>query len=187
MMRAAAISILVAALAGCAVYYGHRLDQRYGAADPARYDRRAPAPTGAPDYWSDVKPLLDSRCVVCHGCYDAPCQSNLASYQGVTRGAHKDQVYAAGRLIAAAPTRLFFDAHANTEWRGKGFYPVLNERVATPEADREGGVMYRLLRLKRQHPLPAGAVLPADRFDFSLARSQQCPAIEEMDRFEQKY
>jgi hypothetical protein len=185
-VRGAAISIFVAALAGCAVYYGQRLDERYGAADPGRYDRPAPAITG-PDFWRDVKPVLDSRCVVCHGCYDAPCQSNLASYQGVTRGASKDQVYNAARLIAAEPTRLFFDAHSNAAWRGKGFYPVLNERAATPEANRDGGVMYRLLQLKRAHPLPAGARLPVDKFDFSLDRPQQCPSIEEMDRFEQRF
>ncbi|MGH6692922.1 MAG: fatty acid cis/trans isomerase, partial [Gammaproteobacteria bacterium] len=181
-----AVPVLAATLAGCAVYYAHRLDQRYGAADPGRYDRPAPTVTG-PDYWREVKPILDQRCVVCHGCYDAPCQSNLASYQGVTRGANKDLVYNAARLLAAEPTRMFFDAHSNAAWRGKGFYPVLNERAATPEADREGGVMYRLLRLKREHPLPAGAVLPRERFDFSLDRSQQCPAIEEMDRFEQRF
>jgi fatty acid cis/trans isomerase CTI len=186
MMRGAAISILVAVLAGCAVYYGYRLDERYGPADPARYDR--PSPVDATlDYWRDVKPVLDGRCAVCHGCYDAPCQSNLASYQGVTRGARKDNVYDAARLFAAEPTRLFFDAQSNVEWRTKGFYPMLNERAATAEANREGGVMYRLLRLKRAHPLPTGAVLPASQFDFSLDRSQQCPAIEEMDRFEEKY
>jgi hypothetical protein len=22
----------------------------------------------------EVQPILDKRCVVCHGCYDAPCQ-----------------------------------------------------------------------------------------------------------------
>src|SRR5688500_6932923 len=173
-------------LAGGAVYYGHRLDKRYGPADPARFDRPPPAQP-APDYWRDVKTVLDSRCVVCHGCYDAPCQSDLASYQGVTRGANKDKVYDAARLLAAAPTRLFFNAWTNAEWRGKGFYPMLNERAATPEANRDGGVMYRLLQLKCAHPLPAGAVLPAERFDFSLDRSQQCPSIEEMDRFEQRF
>ncbi len=185
-MRAVTISILVTALAGCAVYYGYRLDDRYGPADPARYDRPVPA-DAALDYWRDVKPIVDSRCVVCHGCYDAPCQLNLASYHGLTRGSDKGRVYDAGRLLADEPTRLFFDAQSNAAWRGKGFYPVLNERAMTPEANREASVLYRLLRLKRMHPLPAGAVLPGDRFDFSLDRAQQCPAIEEMDRFEQKF
>ncbi len=185
-MRAVTISILVAVLAGCAVYYGLRLDDLYGPSDPARYDRPVPADPTL-DYWRDVKPIVDNRCVVCHGCYDAPCQLNLASYQGVTRGSDKRMVYDAARLLAASPTRLFVDAQSNAEWRTKGFNPVLNERAMTPEANREASVLYRLLRLKRTHPLPAGAVLPKDRFDFSLGREQQCPAIEEMDRFEQKF
>jgi hypothetical protein len=185
-MRTLATLLLLSALAGCAVYYGFRLDERYGPSDPARYDRPSPAHATL-DYWRDVKPVLDGRCVVCHGCYDAPCQLNLASYQGVTRGSEESAVYDAARLLAAQPTRMFFDAQSNDAWRERGFRPVLNERAMTPEANREAGVLYRLLRLKRAHPMPAGAVLPKDRFDFSLGRAQQCPAIEEMDRFEQKY
>jgi len=185
-MRTAWVFLLVVVLAGCAVYYGHRLDERYGPADPARYDRPSPAQIPL-DYWRDVKPIVDSRCVVCHGCYDAPCQANLASYQGMTRGANKDKVYDAARLIATRPTRLFVDAESNAAWRGKGFYPVLNERGMAPEADREGSVLYRLLRLKRMNPLPAGDVLPRSHFDFSLDRAQQCPAIEEMDGFERRF
>jgi len=186
LMRALGALLLLSVFAGCAVYYGLRLDDLYGPADPARYDRPVPADATL-DYWRDVKPIVDNRCVVCHGCYDAPCQVNLASYQGMTRGANEDAVYDAARLLAASPTRLFVDAQSNAEWRKKGFYPVLNERAMTPEANREASVLFRLLRLKRTHPLPAGAVLPGDRFDFSIDRSQQCPAIEEMDRFEQKF
>ncbi|HET8708124.1 MAG TPA: hypothetical protein VFM46_17595, partial [Pseudomonadales bacterium] len=26
------------------------------------------------DYLNNVKPILEKRCVVCHACYDAPCQ-----------------------------------------------------------------------------------------------------------------
>jgi hypothetical protein len=176
--------LAVLALAGCATYYAAQLDQRYGAADPARYDRPSPA-GGTPDY-SQVRTLLDSRCVVCHGCNDAPCQLDLASRAGVTRGANPAQVYAT-RVLAADPTRLSFDAQSNAQWRSKGFHPVLNERAATPEADREGSVLYRLLRQKQLHPGPAGGVLPRERFDVSLDRAQQCPAIEEMDAYERKH
>jgi len=185
-MRAHAVSILVAVLAGCAVYYGHRLDERFGPTDPARYDQPLPDDESL-SYWRDVKPVLDNRCVVCHGCYDAPCQANLASYQGVTRGATKESVYDAVRLLATAPSRMFVDAQSNVAWRGKGFHSLLNERAMTPEANREASVLYRSLRLKRAHPLPAGAVLPSGRFDFSLDRSQQCPAAEAMDGFEQRF
>ena len=184
-MRAAALSLLLAAIAGCAAYYGGHFDELYGPADPMRYDQ--PSREGATlEYQRDVKPILDNRCVVCHGCYDAPCQLNLASFQGVARGLNKEQVYSS-RIGAAEPTRLFADAQSNASWRTKGFEAVLNERAATPEANREASVLYRALRLKRAHPLPAGAALPGDRFDFSLDRAQQCPAIDAMDDFEKKF
>lgn len=177
--------VAVLALAGCATYFAtSQLDQRYGKPDLARYDRAAPA--GAAVGYQDVKPILDNRCVVCHGCNDAPCQLNLASRQGVTRGANPESVYAT-RVRTAEPARLFFDAQTNAEWRAKGFYPVLNERAATPEAEREGSALYRMLRQKQQFPGPTDGVLPKDRFDLSLDRAQQCPAIEAMDEYERKH
>ncbi|HWM44167.1 MAG TPA: fatty acid cis/trans isomerase, partial [Burkholderiales bacterium] len=121
-----------------------------------------------------------------HGCNDAACQLNLASHAGVTRGANPAQVYAT-RVVATDPTRMFFDAHSNAAWRAKGFHPVLNERAATPEAEREASVLYRVLRQKQKVPGPTGGVLPNERFDFSLDRAQQCTAIEGMDAYERKY
>ena len=75
---------------------------------------------------------------------------------------------------------MFLDAQSNTEWRKRDFYPVLNARAMTAEANREASVLYRLLRLKQQHPGAEGGALPADRFDFSLSRAQQCPSIEQI-------
>ncbi len=95
-------------------------------------------------------------------------------------------VYDAGRLLSANLTRLFEDAHSVQEWRDMGFYPVLNERDQTPQANRDAGVMARILALKREYPLPGSELLPAS-FDLSLNRDQQCPTIEEFDTFEQKY
>jgi hypothetical protein len=43
--------------------------------------------------------------------------------------------------LAIEPTRLFVDAHSPTEWREKQFYPILNERVQTKEANLEGGLV----------------------------------------------
>ena len=45
--------------------------------------------TGPKISWADdVQPVLEKRCVVCHGCFDAPCQLKLTSYEGLVRGAN---------------------------------------------------------------------------------------------------
>ncbi|QXP83804.1 fatty acid cis/trans isomerase [Methylococcus sp. Mc7] len=178
---------LVALIAGCAAYGRYQLDQRYGAPDPGRFDQSRSTAALPIEYRRDVKPILDSRCVVCHACYDAPCQLQLGSYEGVTRGANGEWVYDAARLLAAEPTRLFQDAASNAEWRTKGFHPVLNERSPAAEPNREAGVLARLLALKRRFDFPQYGLLPQDRYDFSLDRSQQCPAIEEIGRFESEH
>ncbi len=173
------------ALAGCTLLAERGLNERYGAADPARYDSPA-APPPDLSYRHDVQPILDRRCVVCHACYDAPCQLKLTAWEGVTRGGSKDRVYDGGRLIEAAPTRLYTDAQRASEWRQKGFHPVLNERAPSPQANLAAGVLYRLLDLKRRNPLPDGPVLPAS-FDFSLDRPQQCARLDELDAFERDH
>ncbi len=45
--------------------------------------------TTSVNFLTDVKPILDRRCVVCHSCYNAPCQLKLSSYEGLDRGASK--------------------------------------------------------------------------------------------------
>jgi len=79
-------------------------------------------------------------------------------------------------------TRLFEDAQSVAEWRDMDFYPVLNERDRTLEANRQASVMYRMLQLKEAHPLPDETLLSTD-FDLSLDRNQSCPKPEEFNRF----
>ena len=98
-------------------------------------------------FYKDVKPILDSRCVSCHGCYDAPCQLKLGSIQGLDRGATKQLVYNSTRLKAADPTRLFIDATDTEGWRKKGFYPVLNERIDTEVANLDNSILAKLIDL----------------------------------------
>ncbi len=183
-MRALLVLWVALLLTGCAYLAKVGLDARYGQADPGNLAAHTPEPAHV-DFWRDVKPVLDKRCVVCHGCYDAPCQLKLGAYEGIARGASKERVYNPARLIAARPTRLFVDARTPSQWRERGFHPVLNERRQTPQANIEASVMARMLLLKRRHPLPGGMPLP-DSFDFSLSRDQQCAAIEEFDAFERK-
>jgi hypothetical protein len=176
--------LLLVLVAGCATLIGTRdLDQRFGPADPSAFDRPRTGDASAPDYWKDVRPVLDARCVSCHACYDAPCQLDLASYAGITRGASAAPVYSSARVVAAPPTRLGFDAATNAQWRAKEFFPVLNERSQTAEANREAGVMYRLLALKAAQPGPEHGPLTDPDIDLSLDRPQSCVAPEGIDHY----
>ncbi len=185
-MRGFPFALLVACLASCATLTrDSSIDQRYGVPDSTRYDKPA-APSGGLSYRTDVQPILERRCVVCHGCYDAPCQLKLGAWEGVARGGSTAAVYDGGRLSEAPTTRLFVDAQQPSEWRRKGFFPVLNERAPTPEANLAASVLYRSLALKRAHPLPGAAVLPKP-FDFSLDRTQYCPRIDEYESYERQF
>ena len=135
-------------------------------------------------YLNQVKPVLDNRCVVCHGCYDAPCQLKLSSPSGIDRGINKELVYDGTRLLASAPSRLFVDAHSTQEWRKKGFTPVLNEREQSEAANTLAGVMHQSLKLKERHATSQNQVLGSE-FDFSLDRKQTCPTDDEYQKYAQ--
>ncbi len=128
----------------------------------------------------EANKLLEQRCMVCHGCYDAPCQLKLEAHDGLARGASKKLVYNSSRLRSGQLTRLFDDGFTERQWRDKGFYSVLDPN------NTELGVMHRLLTLKQANPLPPRGALP-DGFDFSLYRDQQCPKQDEFDKFEKGY
>lgn len=81
-------------------------------------------PTRQISYLDDVEPVLVKRCVVCHSCYNSPCQLKLNSWDGLERGASKEKIYNASRLKTMDPSRLLVDAHSQAEWRQKGFFGV---------------------------------------------------------------
>jgi len=134
----------------------------------------------------EVQPILESRCVVCHGCYDAPCQLKLTSPEGIHRGANKKKVYNGARITADAPTRLFIDAQATAEWRQKGFDTILNEGESNKVRNLENSVMYRMLRQKRLYPQARTGMLN-DSFDVGLDRAQTCPTLDEFDEYAVKH
>lgn len=78
-------------------------------------------------YQLDIKPILDKKCVVCHACFDAPCQLNLTHALGLERGANRQPVYDGLRVTPASPTRLHFDAKTVEQWRQKNFFSILPE------------------------------------------------------------
>ncbi len=88
------LALIVFLSSGCAsVLVTKKMDDKYGSPNPARYEAPSQAAhPGWPEYWKDVRPIMARRCVVCHGCYDAPCQQNLTSWEGITRGATPEKV-----------------------------------------------------------------------------------------------
>ncbi|HHJ35044.1 MAG TPA: isomerase [Gammaproteobacteria bacterium] len=132
-------------------------------------------------YEKEVKPVLDKRCVVCHSCYDAPCQLKLSSTEGLTRGANKEKVYNPKRLTSMEPTRLFIDAK-DDEWRKKGFHSVLDDTKRTGSTS----LLQRLLVLKQHNPQPAGGLLPDD-FTLDIERKQICPDQDGFDDYAEEH
>ena len=135
-------------------------------------------------YQRYIQPILNKRCVVCHGCYDAPCQLKLSSGEGLQRGANVDPVYDGTRLVAADPTRLFIDAQNVEGWREKDFFSVLDPASDTTQ---ESSLMYQMLDLKSKHPLVSvvgdNQVIPHRLFDFSLNKTDSCTTADAFSQY----
>ncbi|MCB5160616.1 fatty acid cis/trans isomerase [Marinomonas algarum] len=185
MARWLSFTLVFLAISGCAAYATQQFDSLFGPQDTS--NRQSLTTQEEADFYNEqVKPILDTRCVSCHACYDAPCQLKLTATEGIERGGSKELVYDGTRLLASAPTRLFIDAKTPQEWREKGFHPVLNERDQSPAANLQGSVLYRAIALRAKQGAFTQTVLSED-YDFSLARDQQCAGIEEYQEFEQDY
>ena len=121
------------------------------------------------DYLADVEPILVKRCVVCHSCYNSPCQLKLSSWDGLERGASKEKIYNGARLKSMDPSRLLVDAHSEKQWREKGFYPVTGT-VERKEYDES--IMYLLLDHKRLNPDTTGVYYP-EADDLTCAETKK--------------
>ncbi|MED5389243.1 MAG: fatty acid cis/trans isomerase, partial [Pseudomonadota bacterium] len=97
-------------------------------------------------YQSDIQPIFDSKCLACHGCYDAPCQLKLEAPEGLDRGASKDKVYNGARTESVPPTRLFLDAGTTSQWREKDFFSVIDST-----SGMQSSLLYRMLALGKEH------------------------------------
>ncbi len=75
-------------------------------------------------YTQEIQPIFDQKCVACHSCFNSPCQLNLTSYEGVQRGAHKENIFDFNNLSAKKPTRLYQDANNEQQWQELGFFSV---------------------------------------------------------------
>lgn len=130
-------------------------------------------------YSEHIQPIFTDKCVACHACYDAPCQLNLGSGEGLLRGAHQEPIYNGARKVAQQTTRLFIDANDVKDWREKGFYDVLGQDQA------QAALLTGMLALGRQQPYAPNSRLPDD-LNVALSRSNQCPQPHEFAQYAQK-
>jgi len=116
------------------------------------------------EFSQNIQPLFNKRCVACHSCNIAPCQLNLTSYEGLSRGATKELFYKPQRTHSAPPTRLGIDATTTAQWRTKGFSSVLPEGEQTPN----DSILLQLTKLRIDQP----DLMPAQKVEDS----HTCPA-----------
>ncbi len=131
--------------------------------------------------WREANGVLQTRCVVCHGCYDAPCQLVMSAAEGVRRGASKVEVYDGSRVMAIEPTRLFIDASNEDEWRTKGFHGVLSS------TDPTRSLILRMLDLKRQHPFLTDRKRLSKDFTLGLDRDQECTTSDDFEDYAEEH
>ena len=173
-MRSSTLALIATCVAGCATLKQDSLDTASALPTPPLRPASFHAAAAGVSYPRRCAAHPRHRCVVCHGCYDAPCQLKLGSWEGIARGTSKAPVYDASRLREAAADAIVHRRAMPRSGASKGFDAVLNERTPSPENNLAGSVLYRALALKQAHPLPDVKVLPDD-FDFSLDRSQSLP------------
>lgn len=118
-------------------------------------------------YQDDIQPILTHKCIACHACYDAPCQLNLGSGEGIVRGASKQPVYDGTRSKAQATTRLYYDAQGEAAWRRRDFHSVLDAQSG------QAALLTQMLELGRSQPLKPNAKLP-EGLDISINRDNSC-------------
>lgn len=141
------------------------------------HSRALPTPSQSPvSFNDDVQPILEAKCLACHGCFDAPCQLKMEEPDGLIRGAHADSVYKGTRLSPQTPTRLGLDASGEQEWRDLGFYSVL------ARGDQTRSLFENMIRLGKNHEFAPNSKLPDD-IALGLSRTNQCVANEDFNDY----
>jgi len=134
----------------------------------------------AVSYRDDIEPLLETKCLACHGCYDAPCQLKFETPDGVERGAHELEVYDGSRTEKQALTRLGIDAHSKQGWRDLGFYSVIEKH------EDQSPLMAQMLQLGKRYEFAHNTRLP-EELDTGLARDNVCTNLEGMADYRENH
>ncbi|MCH8545014.1 MAG: fatty acid cis/trans isomerase [Alcanivorax sp.] len=150
---------------------------------------RAPDPLPLPapatrhvSFHDDIRPILETKCLSCHSCNDAPCQLKLETAEGLVRGGNTQETYNGARLKAQTPTRLGMDAEDEAGWRALGFHSVLD----ADEDNDYRSLLYNMVALGKQRPVQPNTRLP-DSIALGVTRQNSCEASENFSRYEKKH
>ncbi|NTS75501.1 fatty acid cis/trans isomerase [Catenovulum sp. SM1970] len=178
--------LLVFFIIGCASIAQINFAHLYGDSEPKQRQVDTLEANNV-DYWQDVQPVIESRCVVCHACYDAPCQLNMSSIEGIERGATPAKVYQGTRILPAPLTRLHLDAFTPAQWREKGFHSVLNE-YASADAELDASLIHQMIALKEQgSSYDNDDLIDEEEIDLDIDASHQCVQVESFHSYANKY
>ncbi|MDG2410014.1 MAG: fatty acid cis/trans isomerase [Pirellulales bacterium] len=130
-------------------------------------------------YLDRVQPILNRRCIACHGCLDSPCNLKMTSYEGVMRGAKGDNVDDP-HLFTEEPIRLY-DAPSLDAWRERGFCEVI-DREAPPMERPSRSVLYRMIATGAERNQPSFNLAPLEPV-YQRADEHLCPCIEGIDDY----
>ncbi|MFO1109303.1 MAG: fatty acid cis/trans isomerase [Bradyrhizobium sp.] len=126
-----------------------------------------------------VQPILDSKCVSCHSCYDSPGQLDLRNAKGVERGAIKMDPYQLLRTTPIEPTLLWDNPNTIEDWRKIGFFSVT-----------DGGnksILAKMLQLGKANPVEPRAKFPAEIEIDAIARKNVLPTASELNDYARKH
>ena len=141
-----------------------------------------PLPLPAPvehtvSFQREIRPIIETKCMACHSCYDAPCQLKLETTEGLLRGANHESIYDGPRTEAMRPTRLGVDALTIDAWREREFYSILQSKDQTKQP-----LMLRMIALAKQFPFPPNSKLP-DTLELDITRKNQCVSEDKFDDY----
>jgi hypothetical protein len=129
-------------------------------------------------FTKDIKPILNTKCVACHACYDAPAQLDLRNAKGVQRGAIKLDPYSV-RETPIESTVLAFNPKTIEDWRTRGFFSVI-------EGGRDS-LMAKMIDLGYKNQFPRNSRIPNDivlgSLDRTFRRVLYAPTLAEFDGY----